>query len=180
MTFQRLFLRYLMVVASVLVLGFILFAIGALWTQHKINTLSYHRDMPTCQSGTLHLGGTWGTAEVHVELATTPESRAQGLMFREDLAAGDGMLFVYPEPGSPSFWMRNTLIPLDLMFFDPAGDMRHVHFSAQPHDETAIPGGNNIQFVLEVPAGDIKRLGLGADTTIRHPSIPQDNARWKC
>lgn len=180
MTFQRLCLRYLKIVTAILFLGFILFAIGALWTQHKLNTLSYLGEMPDCQSGALHLGGTWGTAEVQVELADTPESRAQGLMFREHLPAGAGMLFVYPEAVSPSFWMRDTLIPLDLMFFDPAGDMRHAHFSAQPHDETAIRGGDNIQFVLEVPAGDIKRLGLGADTTIRHPSIPQDNARWKC
>jgi uncharacterized membrane protein (UPF0127 family) len=161
-------------------LGAVLFGAGAAIIRYRLSDLSILGPMPDCRPDVLHIGGTWGQVDLLVELADTPEERAQGLMFRTSLPASSGMLFVYEEPGSPAFWMKNTLIPLDMLFFDARGDLRHVHFGAVPHDETPIPGGDGIQFVLEVAAGEVARLGIGSRSTMRHPSIDPDTARWGC
>jgi len=89
------------------------------------------------------------------------------------------MWFIYETPRTVAFWMRNTLIPLDIIFVDQHGEVQKIHMNALPMDETPIPGGDNIQFVLEVNAGLSERYGLGAGDFIRHPSIKQDPA-WPC
>lgn len=92
-----------------------------------------------------------------------------------------GMLFVYEHPQRVGFWMRNTLIPLDMLFITADGVVQRVHENAIPHDETAIPGGrDDIQFVLEVNGGVAGRFGITPGTQLRHPSIPQDAAAWRC
>ena len=72
----------------------------------------------------------------------------QGLMFRESMPMSAGMLFVYEEPRRASFWMKNTLISLDMIFADATGTVRRVHEGAVPGDLTPIPGGADILFVL--------------------------------
>ena len=165
---------------SLVAVGGLGLAAGLQWTMAWAASPNRLGPVPACESGVLHLGGPWGTAVVNVEVADTDEERARGLMFREDLAAGSGMLFVYPEATSVAFWMKNTLIPLDMLFFDARGDLRHVHYSAVPLDETLIPGGRGIKAVLEVEAGEVARTGIGPRTTMRHPSLDQGVARWAC
>lgn len=171
----------------IFVRGIIIFAIGAVlvisataWRAYKDANLEYLVTENECEPTIAELGGPWGQTEILVEVADSDQTRARGLMFREQLEPRTGMLFVYPEPTAPVFWMRNTLIPLDMLFFDARGDLRHVHFNAQPHDETPIPGGEGIKFVLEVEAGEVQRLGIGARTTLRHPAIDGNAARWSC
>ncbi|MGR3434756.1 MAG: DUF192 domain-containing protein [Shimia sp.] len=113
-------------------------------------------------------------------MVDTPESRAEGLMFRENLSASAGMLFVYDAPGPVSFWMRNTLIPLDMVFMDETGTVRRVHANAIPGDETPIPGGDAIQFVLEINGGLAAAIGLGEGAEMRHPAVPQGGAAFPC
>jgi uncharacterized membrane protein (UPF0127 family) len=108
------------------------------------------------------------------------EERARGLMFRESLPRFEGMLFVYDAPGPVAFWMRNTLIPLDMLFFDPAGRLSHVHANARPLDETPIPGGDNVLYVLEVNAGLAASLGIEPGSELRHPAVDQAQAAWPC
>ena len=121
-----------------------------------------------------------------IEVADTPESRAQGLMFRRDLPAGQGMLFVYPDPQPVSFWMRNTLIPLDLVFADESGVIRHIHSNARPLDETPIPGAAvgdpqpDRLLVLEIAGGEAARLGLATGQLLAHPSLDAGTAAWPC
>lgn len=121
-----------------------------------------------------------------IEVVDTPESRAQGLMFRRNLPAGQGMLFIYPEPQPVSFWMRNTLIPLDLLFFDEGGVIRHIHDNARPLDETPIPGAAvgdpqpDRLMVLEIAGGEAARLGLAPGQQLAHPSLDADTAAWPC
>lgn len=121
-----------------------------------------------------------------IEVADTDETRARGLMFRRDLPAGQGMLFVYPRPQQVSFWMRNTLIPLDMIFMDARGEIRHIHPNARPLDETPIPGALPGDpdparlFVLEIAGGEAARLGLRPGQVLAHPAINPGIAAWPC
>jgi uncharacterized protein len=115
-----------------------------------------------------------------VEVADDPAERSQGLMFRTELPAASGMLFVYDSPRPVSFWMKNTLIPLDMVFADATGTVTRVHEGAVPGDLSPIEGGPGVQFVLEINAGLAAKLGLGPGTQMRHPAIPADTAAWPC
>ena len=115
-----------------------------------------------------------------MELADDPAERSRGLMFREELAPMSGMLFVYEDAARRAFWMKNTLIPLDMIFADAAGRVVKVHPEAIPHDETPVPSGQPAQFVLEIAGGLAERLGLVAGAELRHPAIPSDIAAWPC
>jgi hypothetical protein len=133
-----------------------------------------------CSIGSVDLRGPGGQARFNVELADTAEERARGLMFREEMPASSGMLFLYPAPQPASFWMKNTLIPLDMIFADAAGRVQRVHANAVPGDLTAIPGGASIQFVLEINGGMAKRLGITEGAEMRHPAIVSEKAAWPC
>ena len=133
-----------------------------------------------CAPGTIDLRGDWGTARFAVEVADEPEERAQGLMFRESLGRMSGMLFVYDRPQRATFWMRNTLIPLDMIFADPSGTVTRIHENAVPLDETTIDGGPGVLYVLEINGGLAARLGIGEGTELRHPAIDGDGAAWPC
>ena len=93
------------------------------------------------------------TLRFSVEVVDDAAERAQGLMFRESLPKFSGMLFVYETPQPVAFWMRNTLIPLDMLFFDGAGRLARIKRDATPHDETPIIGGDDIRYVLEINGG---------------------------
>lgn len=126
------------------------------------------------------------TLRFAVELADTPESRARGLMWRELLAPGQGMLFIYESPRPAAFWMKNTLIPLDMIFIDALGMVRHVHPMARPHDLTPVPGAvaddpaPERLMVLEIAGGEAARLGLAPGAALAHPGLPQDSAALPC
>jgi uncharacterized membrane protein (UPF0127 family) len=76
--------------------------------------------------------------------------------------------------------MENTLIPLDMVFMDDTGTVQHIHENAVPLDRTPIPGGNDIQYVLEVNGGMTETLGITVGSEMRHPGIDQDLAVWPC
>ena len=132
-----------------------------------------------CRDDQVHLRGDWGTARFTVEVADDDGERAQGLMHREKLASAAGMLFWYDTPSAPAFWMRNTLIPLDMIFLDAKGRVVHVHENARPLDETPISGGPGVQAVLEINGGFAGRLGIAPGTELRHALFGSD-AAWPC
>lgn len=98
---------------------------------------------------------------VHSEVVTTPESRAQGLMYRTEMADDAAMLFIYPSPQRTAFWMKNTYLPLDIMFFDGAKELLSRYVNTVPHDLTPLFGGETVQYVLEVPAHFQRRFDVG-------------------
>lgn len=134
----------------------------------------------TCRPEIVELRGDWGTAQFSIELADDATERAQGLMHRDSMAMSSGMLFVYDTPDVVSFWMRNTLIPLDMIFADEKGIVRHVHHNAVPLSEDAILGGTGIQYVLEINGGLAGALGIAKGSTLRHPAIDDTLAAWSC
>ncbi|MEH7827507.1 DUF192 domain-containing protein [Gemmobacter denitrificans] len=133
-----------------------------------------------CAPETVQLRGPFGAAQFHVEVADEAGERAQGLMFRESMARGAGMLFVYPQPQRAVFWMKNTLIPLDMIFADASGRVTHVHSGAVPQDETPIDGGQGVAYVLEINAGLAKAIGIAPGAELRHPAISAATAAWPC
>ncbi len=135
--------------------------------------------MGACRDDKVDLRGDWGSASFTVELADDNAERAQGLMNRESMARSAGMLFAYPAPRPVRFWMRNTLIPLDMIFLDKVGTVQKVHHEAQPLDESLIYGGDAIQYVLEINGGLARQMGISEGSELRHPVIG-DNAAWPC
>ncbi|MGC3936708.1 DUF192 domain-containing protein [Roseobacter sp. EG26] len=133
-----------------------------------------------CRDDTVFLKGDWGQARFAVEIADDAQERAQGLMHRETMPSAAGMLFVYDRPQRLSFWMRNTLIELDMLFIDASGTVRHIHHRAQPLDETPIPGGDNLTHVLEINGGLAEALGITTGTLLRHPTFSKSEAEWAC
>jgi uncharacterized membrane protein (UPF0127 family) len=133
-----------------------------------------------CAPDKLELRGEFGAVRFAVAVADDPRERAQGLMHVEFMPRMSGMLFVYERPQAVSFWMENTLIPLDMIFADETGTVQRIHENAVPLDRTPIPGGPDIQYVLEINGGMSARLGLAPGDEMRHPSIPQDVAAWPC
>ena len=112
-----------------------------------------------------------GTHEFTVEVVDTPESRAKGLMYVQELADNAGMLFDFKEERPVSFWMRNTYIPLDMLFIEADGTVLNIHVNARPHDTTSIPSAGPVQFVLEIPGGRSVELGIEAGDQVTHSRI---------
>ena len=83
------------------------------------------------------------------------------------------MLFVYEKPQHVSFWMENTLIPLDMVFLDAAGRVVRVHENAVPLDRTPIPSGEQVLAVLEINGGLARAIGIAPGAELRHAAMPQ-------
>lgn len=124
-----------------------------------------------CSDDRVTVSGDWGHANFNVVVADTGPERSQGLMNVPDMPLMTGMLFVYDSPHRASFWMRNTLIPLDMLFAGPDGTILSIHANANPLDDTSIPGGDGIQYVLEINGGLATRLGVDVGDVLQHPSI---------
>jgi uncharacterized membrane protein (UPF0127 family) len=136
--------------------------------------------LAACSDDRLEMRGDFGSVRFRGVIADTPQERAQGLMHVPEMPRMSGMLFVYERPQSVSFWMENTLIPLDMIFADETGLVRRIHENAIPLDRTPIPGGPDIQYVLEINGGMAATLGLSEGDQMRHPAIAQDVAIWPC
>jgi uncharacterized protein len=106
-----------------------------------------------------------------VEIADDGAERAKGLMFRDHLAADAGMLFDYGQEQLASFWMQNTLIPLDMIFIGADGVVKNIHVNARPLDTTSIPSEFPVRFVLEIPGGRSAEIGLAVGDEMDHPNL---------
>lgn len=134
-----------------------------------------------CTPGTVELrSGAGSVMRFSVELADSEAEREVGLMNRPKMAASAGMLFHYQDAKHAYFWMKNTLIPLDMIFADASGLVTAVHSNAKPLDETPIDGGPGVTYVLEINGGLAKRLGLAAGAAMRSDVMDQAQAVWRC
>jgi uncharacterized membrane protein (UPF0127 family) len=133
-----------------------------------------------CREDAVNLRGDWGQARFSIEIADTAEERARGLMFRENLPQSSGMLFLYEHPQPLSFWMKNTLIELDMIFLDSSGTVQTIHHRAQPGDLQPKSGGADLIAVLEINGGLAQALGISAGSQIRHPAFQGGPAAWPC
>jgi uncharacterized protein len=95
-----------------------------------------------------------------VEIAANEEQRARGLMYRKDLPEGRGMLFDFKREQDVGFWMKNTYIPLDMIFIRADGTIRRIAANTEPLSERSVPAGGPVRYVLEVIGGTAGKLGI--------------------
>ena len=108
---------------------------------------------------------------VRVEVANTPAKRELGLQYRQELADGEGMLFLFPSEGPKSFWMKNTPISLDLIFMGSQGRIVGIIHEAVPFSTAPLSVAAPSQFVLEVKGGLSRRKGIAIGDTVRFEGI---------
>lgn len=104
-----------------------------------------------------------------VEVMRKPDELARGLMFRRTMGKDRGMLFDFGEVRPVAMWMRNTYIPLDMVFIDPRGLVVNVAENTEPLSEETIPSAGPVLSVLEVNAGTARRIGLKRGDLVMHP-----------
>lgn len=129
-------------------------------------TLSYQAHAFT--RGEAHI--TTQTNEVvklSVEFAITPQQRARGLMGRDMLGVNEGMVFIFPNEALRRFWMKDTKLPLDILFFDKNLTLISVFEGAEPYSLDSISSLIPAQYVLEIPAGAKEKLGLSIGNQMR-------------
>jgi len=106
-----------------------------------------------------------------VEVAETDRQRSRGLMYREEMAADHGMLFVFDGEGERFFWMKNTPLPLDIIYIGATGDIVSIAADTTPFSEKVIPSGEAAKFVLELNAGTSASLGIDVGDKVSSPSM---------
>jgi uncharacterized membrane protein (UPF0127 family) len=111
---------------------------------------------------TLEIASKTGVHAFQVEMAITPEEKEHGLMFRRELPEGQGMLFDFQFDQNVAFWMKNTYIPLDMLFIRADGRILRIAENTEPLSERNIPSGGPVRAVLEVIGGTAKKLGIAA------------------
>lgn len=112
-----------------------------------------------------------------VEVADSPATQARGLMYRRNLAPDAGMLFPFRQPRQAQFWMRNTYVPLDLLFIGEDARIESIHADAAPLDDSTIASRGPVIAVLEILAGEAARRGIRAGDLVLHPALPAPPAQ---
>jgi len=118
-----------------------------------------------------------GPVRFHVELAEDEASQERGLMFRKTLAPDAGMLFDYRRPSMVTFWMKNTILPLDMIFIRADGTISSIHADAVPETTTVIPSTEPVRAVLEINGGRARALGIAPGDRVRHAIFGDGLAR---
>lgn len=121
------------------------------------------------QMQTLEIVSKTGVHVFSVEMATTEKEREIGLMFRKSLPDGQGMLFDFTPEQNVTMWMKNTLIPLDMIFIRADGTIQRIAENTEPLSERIIPSGGPVTGVLEVFGGTAQKLGITAGDKVAHP-----------
>lgn len=107
-------------------------------------------------------------SKIDVEVAMTPTERSQGLMYRTQMDEEKGMLFIFDRDEMQSFWMKNTIIPLDILFIDSKGVINTIHRNTVPYSERSLPSKVKSQFVVEVNGGYCSRHGINEGDLIEY------------
>lgn len=118
---------------------------------------------------TLEIASKTGVHAFSVEMATTEAERQQGLMYRKSLPEGQGMLFDFQRDQEVGFWMRNTYIPLDMIFIRGDGRIWRIAENTEPLSEKIVPSNGPVRAVLEVIGGTARKLGIAPGDRVAHP-----------
>jgi len=133
------------------------------------STFSEAAELQRFATSELTIVSATGPHHFTVEVAETPAQMEQGLMFRRTLAPDAGMLFDYKQPTMATMWMRNTLIPLDMLFVDAQGRIVNIHQRAVPQSLDLIAAAAPVRAVIELNGGTAARLGIAPGDLVQHP-----------
>lgn len=114
-----------------------------------------------------------GRTRFQVEIAATKAEQERGLMFRKSLAPDRGMLFTYKRPQAVAYWMKNTLIPLDILYIQADGRVLSIARNARPRDLTPLASGGPVLGVLEIAGGRAAQLGILPGDRVLHRIFPK-------
>jgi uncharacterized membrane protein (UPF0127 family) len=117
---------------------------------------------------TLEIASRTGVHAFAVELALTPDEQSRGLMYRRSLPEGQGMLFDFKRDQETSFWMKNTYVPLDMIFIRSDGRIHRIAENTEPLSERMVPSNGPVRAVLEVVAGTTRKLGIAPGDRVAH------------
>ena len=131
-----------------------------------------------CASDAIDIRTATGVATYSIEIADDAAERAQGLMFRDSMPRDHGMFFVYPTGRPVAFWMKNTPLPLDIIYINERGVICSIAADTTPYSEEALPSGCAAQTVLELNAGEAKAAGIRVGAPVRHPAVARPV--WEC
>ncbi len=147
------------------VLLFAVLTVGAFYSQAQSGLASFEKDELTVvtKEGEEH--------RFEIELALDHKQRAQGLMFRRQLAADAGMLFVYKPARELTMWMQNTFLPLDMLFIRADGQIVKIVERAVPESLKPIPSDEPVTGVLELNGGTASRLGIKVGDRVAHSTF---------
>lgn len=152
-----------------LIAGLIFCAAGVVATGTV--AISQIRRLQTFEKGRLGIQTREGRHDFNVEIARRQKQHAQGLMFRRRLAADAGMLFLYHRSQPASMWMKNTYIPLDMIYIDRNGTIVGYHERAVPGSLEVITSKKPVNAVLEVNSGTVSRLKIAVGDKVVHPAF---------
>jgi len=110
-----------------------------------------------------------GPQKFSIELALTDAQMEQGLMYRRSMPANAGMLFDFKTPTNVTMWMKNTVIPLDMLFLDPKGKVIDIHERAVPFSTDIIASKMPARYVIELNGGTVARLGIKTGDQVTSP-----------
>lgn len=115
-----------------------------------------------------------------IEIADDPGEQAQGLMFRPSMPADAGMLFIFDPPRPASFWMQNTMIPLDMLFIGDDGRVESISERRDTYSQRVSNSDGPVRAVLEINGGLARQLGIGPGTQLRHPAFRAAPEEFRC
>ncbi|HTH98511.1 MAG TPA: DUF192 domain-containing protein [Stellaceae bacterium] len=130
-------------------------------------SVSAHADLLSFSHGDVYIDTVKGPRHFTVEVAQTEPQREQGLMFRQSLPANAGMLFLYGQPQQAAFWMKNTFIPLDMLFIGADGHIVNIAKRAVPMSQATIYSSGPVQAILEINGGTADKLGIKPGDMVR-------------
>lgn len=123
---------------------------------------AFYQDAKAAAKGSFFNGAKEALLVVDLEVANTPKAIEQGLMNRQYIAPNTGMLFWFEKEEPRSFWMRNTLVPLDMIFITSTGRITNIHHAVPPNNDTLRSSAEPVQYVVELPGGTAAKHQLTA------------------
>jgi uncharacterized protein len=136
-----------------------------------LTALAARADLQHFDTSSVTIDTARGAQRFTVEMAITPAQQQQGLMYRRTMAADAGMLFVMKEVGPATFWMKNTLLPLDMLFIGADGKIVDIRERAVPMSQTQIVSKAPARAVLELNGGTVARLGIKIGDVVHHATF---------
>ncbi len=124
---------------------------------------------PLIEQSKVTIAGSHKNITFDVDVADTEEKQAYGLMYRRSLPDTQGMIFIFNPPREAVFWMKNTIIPLDMLFISPDRTIGLIVHSATPNSETPLPSQGKVMAVIEIKGGLSKKYGLNIGDKVYSP-----------